>query len=138
MKLISRSSLADDLIFGVLLVPQLDQFIGGLANVLAVADGAGEHAGDVQPFDQRRIGAVHDAERAVEGDIGRPRAETFDLDRASGAQEIDQLVAHFLDALVERGFHQPGCPGGIADKFRLLNCVTLVDARAVGSDCFYS
>ena len=38
------------LVIRVITVPAGDQFLGGLANVLTVADAAGEYARDVQPL----------------------------------------------------------------------------------------
>ena len=45
------------LVIRVITVPAGDLFFGGLANVLTVADAAGEYARDVQPIGKSGIGA---------------------------------------------------------------------------------
>jgi hypothetical protein len=50
---------------GVIPVPEGDQFIAGLANILAVEDRTGEDAGDVQAVDEGSIGAILNIERAI-------------------------------------------------------------------------
>ena len=56
----------------------------------------------VQAIGQEGIGAILHVERAVQTDVGRPGAETFHLDRSSGAIEEDDRVAELFDAEVNR------------------------------------
>jgi len=97
-----------DRVVGVLGVPFGDEFIAGLADVLAVDDRAAEDARDVEPVTEGGIGAILNIERAIERDGGRPGAKTFHLDGAAGAAIFDELIAQFLDVLIQRAFHNAG------------------------------
>src|SRR5262249_22122733 len=85
-------------------VPFSNQFVAGLADVFAVVDRACEHTWDVQAVAQRGVWTIADRQVAIQVDAGREGSEPIHLDSATGAVEFDDLVAHFLDALVQRAF----------------------------------
>ena len=94
-----RSILRENhLVFRIFFVPQVHQFIGALADVLAVDDRAREHAREVEPVGEGGIRPVLDFEPAIQADGGSPDAEPVHFDGASGAAELDDLVADFLDS----------------------------------------
>ena len=100
-------ALAVNWIGRILCVPPGNQFIGGLAYVFTVDDPACEYIWDIQPVGQWRVGTVLNIEGAIQGAIGRPRAQPFDLDSPACAAVFDDLVTQFLDAIIQCGFHQP-------------------------------
>ena len=130
-------SLRRDRVLWVVFVPFGDQFLAGLANVLAVDDLAAENTRDVEPVTEGRVSPVLDVERAIQPDGGRPGAQPFHLDRAPAAAVFDELVAEFLHGLVHRAFNQACGARERADELGLLNGVPLFDPRTVGIDRLY-
>ena len=94
-----------DQVVGVIGVPFGNEFIAGLADIFAVDDGAAKHTRDIDPVTDRGIGAILDIKRAIECDGGRPNAQTIHFDGASGTAVFDDLIAQFLDAVIERAFN---------------------------------
>lgn len=117
-------------------VPFGYQLIAGTADVLTVGDRAGEDAGDVQTVAERSVGAVLQVERAVQADVGRVGAQPIHFDSAACAVELDDLVAQFLDYLIDGTLHQTCGAREGADQFGLLDSVALVDAGTVCPNCF--
>jgi len=112
----------------VLFIPFGDEFIAGLADVLAVDDRPAEDARDVQPVPDGGIGTILNIEGAIECDGGRPGAEPFHFDGASGAAEDEDLIAQFLDTVIERAFDNARGARSRADQFGFLNGIALLNA----------
>jgi hypothetical protein len=85
----------------VLLVPLVFQFPGALANVLTVDDRTRENAGDIQSIGKSRRWPEANGECAFHIYAGRERTQPLHLDGATGAVELDDLIAQLLDALVQ-------------------------------------
>ena len=83
-----------------------NQFFTGLANVLTVADGACEDTRDVQAVAQRGVRTITDRQITIQVDAGRECSKSIHLDGAAGAVEFDDLVAEFLNGLIDGTFHQ--------------------------------
>src|SRR5258706_7233547 len=123
-----------DQVVGVIGVPFGDEFIAGLADEFAVDDRAAEDTRDVESVTESGIRSILDVERAIESDAGRPGAEPIHFDGASSAAELEDLIAQFLDAVIERAFNDARGARCRADQLRLLNGVALLDAGTVGVD----
>src|SRR5687768_8798366 len=115
-------------------VPQADEILTGLADVLRVVDLAGEHTGQVEPVAEGRVGPVLDVERALESNGGRPDPQTVHLDGASGAEVFDELVTQLLHRQLHRTFHKARGTREPTDELRLLDSVPLFDTGPVGID----
>ena len=81
------------LIVWEIFIPLGNQFFAGLADVLTVEDGAAENAGDVQAIAQGGVGAIANRQVATQVDAGRKCPQPIHLDGATGAVELDDLVA---------------------------------------------
>ena len=116
------------------LVPQGDQLVPALADVLAVEDLAGEDTREIEPVGKAGIRPVVDRERAVQPDSGSPNTQPLHLDGAPGAAVFQDLVSQFLDGHVDRTLYQTGRTGSGAKPFGLLHGVALLDAGSEGID----
>jgi hypothetical protein len=132
------AGLSVDQVLRVGLVPDVDQLFARLANVLRIVDLAGEHAGLVQPVVKDSIGAVLDAELAIQGDGGSPDAETLHFDGTTAPAVLEDLVAQLFHRQLHGAFYQAGRSRETADELGLLDGVALVDARAECIDGFNS
>ena len=80
----------DHLVSRVVAVPAGDQFFGGLANVLTVADAAGEYAGDIQPAGESDVWAEEGKARFAMIFPLRSRAFSCMLALTSGENPADK------------------------------------------------
>jgi len=95
-----------DRVFGVFFVPFGDEFIAGLADMLTVDDLATEDARHVYTGIQSSVSTEGDGEVAIQINGGREGAQPIHFDGASGAAELDNLVADFFDGLIDSAFDQ--------------------------------
>ena len=93
----------------VVRIPLNDQFVAGLANVLAVAYRASKCIRDIHAIGERSICAILKVEVAIQPNVECPGSQSFDLDSASGARELNDFVAQFLDAIIQCSFHETRC-----------------------------
>ena len=119
-------------------IPLGDQFIAGLADVLAVENGAGENARQVEPVTEGRVRPVLDVERAIQCNRGCPDSQSIHLDGAARAAVFDELVAQFLHRQVDGAFDKACGTREPTDELRLLYSVPLFDPGSVGIDCLDS
>lgn len=132
-----RRLVEQDGILWMCCVPQGDEILTGLADIIPVEDRAREHAGLIELITEGHLRPVLDADRAVQGNRGRPGAQTVYFDGAAGSEISDEAELELRHGQTHNAFDETCSVRELANQLRLLYGVALLDARAVYIDGLY-